>query len=44
AVQIPLTIKIRSGWDDSCEDAFKIARITQDCGVDAITVHPRTAL
>ncbi len=43
AVQIPLTIKIRSGWDSSGNDAFKIARIAQDCGVDAIAFHPRTA-
>jgi nifR3 family TIM-barrel protein len=43
AVDIPLTIKIRSGWDSSGNDAFKIAQIAQDCGVDAIAFHPRTA-
>ena len=43
AVSIPLTIKIRSGWDSSGEDAFKIAQIAEDCGVDAIAFHPRTA-
>lgn len=43
AVQIPLTIKIRSGWDASGEEALLIAKIAQDCGVDAIAVHPRTA-
>lgn len=43
AVQIPLTIKMRSGWDASGRDAFTLARIAQDCGVDAITLHPRTA-
>jgi len=43
AVSLPLTIKIRSGWDSTGEDAFKIAKIAQDCGVDAITFHPRTA-
>jgi nifR3 family TIM-barrel protein len=43
AIRIPLTIKIRSGWDPSGEQALKIARIAEDCGVDAVAVHPRTA-
>lgn len=43
AVDLPLTIKIRSGWDTTGQDAFRIARIAQDSGVDAITLHPRTA-
>lgn len=43
AVSIPLTIKIRTGWDSSGEQAVAIARIAQDCGVDAVTIHPRTA-
>ena len=43
AVKIPLTIKIRSGWDKSGSQAIKIAGIAQACGIDAITVHPRTA-
>jgi len=43
AIHIPLTIKIRSGWDASGREAHNIARIAQDCGVDAIAVHPRTA-
>lgn len=42
-VKIPLTIKIRSGWNKSGKDALKIAEIAQESGVDAITVHPRTA-
>jgi nifR3 family TIM-barrel protein len=42
-IHIPLTIKIRSGWDASGWEACNIARIAQDCGVDAIAVHPRTA-
>jgi tRNA-dihydrouridine synthase B len=42
-ITIPLTIKIRTGWDRSGDQALQIARIAQDCGVDAITVHPRTA-
>lgn len=44
AISIPLTIKIRSGWDTSGKQALTIAAIAQDCGVDAIAVHPRTAL
>ncbi|UCD81687.1 MAG: tRNA dihydrouridine synthase DusB [Desulfobacterales bacterium] len=43
AIRIPLTIKIRTGWDASGEQAFNIARIAEDNGVDAIAVHPRTA-
>lgn len=43
AVNIPITIKIRSGWDKSGKDAFEIAQIAQNCGVNAITLHPRTA-
>jgi len=44
AIRIPLTIKIRSGWDPSGEQACIIARIAEANGVDAVTVHPRTAL
>ena len=43
AVSLPLTIKIRSGWDASGQQAINISRIAQNCGVDAVTVHPRTA-
>lgn len=43
AVAIPLTIKIRSGWDASGKDAFTLLDIAQRCGVDAIALHPRTA-
>ena len=43
AVRIPLTIKIRSGWEPSGEQALAIARLAEACGVDAIAVHPRTA-
>jgi tRNA-dihydrouridine synthase B len=43
AVKIPLTIKMRSGWDQSGEQALLLARIAESCGVDAVTVHPRTA-
>jgi len=43
AVRIPLTIKIRTGWERSGDQAFETARIAEDCGVDAIAVHPRLA-
>ena len=43
AIKVPLTIKIRSGWDNSGKQALEMAYIAQECGVDAIAVHPRTA-
>lgn len=43
SVNIPLTIKLRTGWDRSGDQALKIAEIAEACGVDAVTVHPRTA-
>jgi nifR3 family TIM-barrel protein len=42
AIRIPLTIKIRGGWDDRSVNAAEIARMAESEGVDAITVHPRT--
>ncbi len=41
-VRIPLTIKIRSGWDENHINAVEISRIAEDCGVDAVFFHPRT--
>ncbi|PKN52658.1 MAG: tRNA dihydrouridine synthase DusB [Deltaproteobacteria bacterium HGW-Deltaproteobacteria-13] len=43
AVKIPVTVKIRSGWTRGSINAVEIARIVEDCGADAITVHARTA-
>lgn len=43
AISIPLTIKIRTGWDSSGNQAIHIAEIAEACGADAIAVHPRTA-
>jgi tRNA-dihydrouridine synthase B len=43
SVKIPLTIKIRTGWEKTGEDAVAIAKIAEACGVDAVAVHPRTA-
>jgi nifR3 family TIM-barrel protein len=43
AVTIPLTVKMRSGWDASGDEALQLALIAQENGVDAVTLHPRTA-
>jgi nifR3 family TIM-barrel protein len=43
AVRIPVTIKLRSGWDASGADALRIGAVAEDCGVDAVAIHPRTA-
>lgn len=42
SVGIPVTVKIRKGWDDSSVNAVEIARIAQDSGAQAVTVHGRT--
>jgi nifR3 family TIM-barrel protein len=42
AVSVPLTIKIRGGWDDTHLNAAEVAQMAEAEGVDAITVHPRT--
>lgn len=43
AVPIPVTVKIRSGWNRSSINAVEIARIAEDSGADAVAVHGRTA-
>ncbi len=43
SITIPLTIKIRTGWDPTGSQALRIAKIAQKCGTDAIAIHPRTA-
>jgi tRNA-dihydrouridine synthase B len=42
AVTVPVTVKIRSGWNHSSINAVEIARIAEDCGVAAIIIHART--
>ena len=44
AVRIPLTIKIRSGWDENSVVAVDVARMAEAIGIDAIAVHPRTRM
>lgn len=38
----PVTLKIRKGWDDNSVNALEIAKIAEDCGICAITIHGRT--
>ena len=42
AVPVPVTVKIRSGWDEKNINAVEIAQIIERAGASAITVHPRT--
>lgn len=42
AVSIPLTLKMRSGWDSTSRNAVEIAKICEAEGVDGLTVHGRT--
>src|SRR3546814_4089429 len=42
AVDRPVTVKMRTGWDSEHRNAPAIARIAEDCGIGMITVHGRT--
>jgi tRNA-dihydrouridine synthase B len=42
AVDVPVTLKIRTGWDRANRNGLRIARIAQDCGIAALAVHGRT--
>ena len=42
AVNIPVTLKMRTGWDDDTRNAPQLAKIAEDCGIQAIAVHGRT--
>lgn len=42
AVSLPVTVKMRSGWDSDCLNAVELAKIAQQCGAAAVTVHGRT--
>jgi len=42
AVEVPVTLKIRTGWDREHRNGERIARIAQECGIQALTVHGRT--
>jgi tRNA-dihydrouridine synthase B len=42
AVKVPVTLKMRTGWDDDSRNAPELARIAEDCGIQSIAVHGRT--
>jgi tRNA-dihydrouridine synthase B len=42
AVRVPLTIKIRSGWDRNSINAIEVLKIAENCGVEGLTIHGRT--
>lgn len=42
AVRIPVTIKIRSGWDHNSINALEVLTLAEDCGVEALAIHGRT--
>ncbi len=42
ATSLPVTVKIRSGWNEEMRDPVAIARRCQDAGARALTLHPRT--
>jgi nifR3 family TIM-barrel protein len=42
ATSLPVTAKIRSGWDEAQRDPVTIARRCQDAGAQALALHPRT--
>ena len=42
AVDIPVTLKIRTGWDTKCKNALSIAHIAENAGIQALAIHGRT--
>lgn len=42
AVEVPVTLKIRTGWDLANRNALKIAQIAEHCGIAALTIHGRS--
>jgi len=42
AVEVPVTVKIRTGWDQQHKNALQIAKIAEQSGIQAITIHGRT--
>jgi tRNA-dihydrouridine synthase B len=39
---VPVTLKTRTGWDRDSRNAVRIARLAEDCGIAALTLHGRT--
>ncbi len=42
SVSIPVTVKIRGGWHSGDRKGIELARIAEECGASAVTVHPRS--
>lgn len=42
AVSVPVTLKIRTGWDPPSRNGVRIARLAESCGIQALAVHGRT--
>lgn len=42
AVNLPVTLKMRTGWDETRRNAPRLAKIAEDCGIRMVTVHGRT--
>jgi len=42
AVSVPVTLKIRTGWDHNNRNGPRIAQLAQECGIQALAVHGRT--
>lgn len=42
AVNIPVTLKIRTGWDKTQKNGVNVAKMAQDCGIQALAIHGRT--
>jgi tRNA-dihydrouridine synthase B len=42
AIRVPLTVKIRSGWDRNSINAVEVLKLAEDCGVEALAIHGRT--
>lgn len=42
AITVPMTVKIRAGWDDKTINAIEVAKLIEDCGGSMVTLHGRT--
>ena len=42
SISIPVTLKIRTGWSRDNKNALEVAKIAEDCGIQALTIHGRT--
>ncbi len=42
AISIPLTVKIRTGWDRDSINAVEVLKLAEDCGAEALAIHGRT--